>query len=204
MWEEQKDCAIPFLGLQNLRTLFFWKSPTKVDFFLHKVDVESSSGFLPQLPYLHSHHLSNEGAIEWILVHAFYSFLHFLRKEIITFVQLSWRALVSEMVQFGDSDLQGLSPLHVIFWCLLPMGLQPTVLFELQVQCFAPEYSDKTNAPVWNFPCQKWMELCCSVLGTGPMSSGRMEGAPKDLSEMWGLDLSSPTNLPNFQLKHWA
>lgn len=51
------------------------------------------------------------------------------------------------------------------------------VLFGLQVQCFAPKHCDQTIPPVWNFPCQKWMELCWTVLCTGPMSSGRMDGA---------------------------
>lgn len=154
----------------KFKNLLFWQRPTKVHFFLHKVDVESSWGFLPQLACLHSHPLSDEGGIKCILVHTLYCFLHLLRKEIIPFAQLAWRALVSETVWFGGSDLQDHSPLHAVFW--FPVGVYG--LFGLQVQCFAP---DKCLSLETHPARSGWS---CFALSTEPMSSGRMDGACRD------------------------
>lgn len=166
----------------------FWQRPTKVHFFLHKVDVESSWGFLPQLACLHSHPLSDEGGIKCILLHTLYCFLHLLRKEIIPFAQLAWRALVSETVWFGGSDLQGHSPLHAVFWfpvgCMVYLGCKYNVLLQ-------------TNASVWKLTLPEvdgavllWVLSPCPV-------GGWTEPAGINLNEMWAMDLSSPTNVPN-------
>lgn len=66
-----------------------------------------------------------------------------------------------------------------------------------------PEHYDKTNAPVWKFTlAQEDGAVLLWVLGHCQVGGWR-EPTGISLNEMWGMDLSSPTNMPNFQWKLW-
>lgn len=167
----------------------FWQSPAKVHFLLHKVDVQSSWDFLPQLAFLHSHSLSNEGGIKSILVFALYSFLQLLRTELIAFVQLPWRALVSETVPVwgqwptyrvlfpcmsspGIYFLWGCSIWHYL-GCKYNVLLQSTMIRQMPLS--------------GNLPCHKWMELCCPEYWANVKweDGGSLQGSDSMKCEVW-------------------